>query len=86
MVVSVHRTRRHLGWRKVKPGYHEKTEMFKKCGKKCFLGPKKSYPICRRKTCKISPKGVYAAFIRANQFHKRKISGKARRLLTMCDW
>ena len=27
------------GWKKEKPGYHQKTMMLKKCGKKCFLGP-----------------------------------------------
>ena len=81
MVVSVHRTRRHLGWRKVKPGYHEKTEMFKKCGKKCFLGTKKSFPICKKNTCKVSSKGVYAAYIRARQYHHRKLSRKAKNML-----
>ena len=38
------------GWKKVKPSYHQRTLMLKRCGKKCFLGPKKSYPICKKKT------------------------------------
>ena len=36
------------GWKKMKPGYHQKTVMFKKCGKKCFLGKGKSFPICKK--------------------------------------
>jgi len=69
------------GWKSQKPGYHQKTIMLKKCGKKCFLGPNKSYPICKKNTCKISSKGVYAAYIRARQFKKRNISKKAKRML-----
>ena len=55
--------------------------MLKKCGKKCFLGPKKSYPICTKNTCKLNPKGIYSAFIRASQYHKKNISRKANNLL-----
>ena len=29
------------GWSREKPGYHQKTVMLKRCGKKCFLGSKK---------------------------------------------
>lgn len=69
------------GWKREKPGFHQRTVMRKKCGKKCFLGPGKSYPICTKNTCKINPKGIYSAFIRASQFHKKNISQKANRLL-----
>lgn len=69
------------GWKNEKPGYHQKTVMLKKCGKKCFLGPNKSYPICKKNTCKRSKHGVYAAYIRARQQHKRNISQKAKKLL-----
>lgn len=69
------------GWKKQKPGYHQRTIMLKRCGKKCFLGPGKSYPICTKKTCKVNSKGVYSAFIRANQFHKKNISRKANKML-----
>jgi len=69
------------GWKKNKPGYHQRTLMLKKCGKKCFLGPEKSYPICNKNTCKINPKGVYSAYIRSRQFHKRNISSKAKKML-----
>ena len=76
------------GWKNEKPGFHQKTVMFKKCGKKCFLGPKKTFPICQKNTCKRNKKGVYAAYIRAQQYLSktgkqkyRNISMKARRIL-----
>jgi len=62
--------------------------MLKQCGKKCFLGPNKSFPICTRNTCKRNRKGVYAAYIRAEEYKTlrnkdkyRRISAKARRML-----
>ena len=70
------------GWKNEKPGYHEKTMMLAECGKRCFLGPNKSYPICKKHTCKVSRKGVYAAYVRASQFHKRKIAQKAKKILS----
>ena len=53
------------GWKKEKPSTHQRTLMLKRCGKKCFLGTKKRYPICKKNTCKVSSKGVYSAYIRA---------------------
>jgi hypothetical protein len=55
------------GWSKQKPTTHQRTVMLK-CGKKCFLGPNKSFPICTKNTCKINKKGVYAAYIRAREY------------------
>ena len=55
--------------------------MLKRCGKKCFLGPDKKYPICKKNTCKVSTKGVYSAYIRARQYHRRNISRKAKNIL-----
>jgi len=69
------------GWKNERPIYHQRTVMLKKCGKKCFLGPKKSFPICKKNTCKISKKGVYAAYVRARQYHRRSISQKAKKLI-----
>ena len=69
------------GWKKEQPNYHQRTIMMKRCGKKCFLGSKKSYPVCKKNTCKVSSKGVYSAYIRARQYHKKNISKKAKRLL-----
>lgn len=73
-------------WKNEKPGYHQKTMMLKKCGKKCFLGPNKSFPICKKNTCKVSSKGVYAAYIRARQYRStgkkyKTISKKAENML-----
>lgn len=69
------------GWKNQKPGYHQRSVMLKRCGRKCFLGPKKSYPICTKNTCKVNPKGVYSAFIRSRQFHRKNISRKANKIL-----
>ena len=59
------------GWKNEKPGYHQRSVMLKKCGKKCFLGTKKSFPICKKNTCKVSPVGVYSAYIRARQYSSK---------------
>ena len=56
------------GWAKAKPGTHERTIMLERCGSKCFLGSKKSFPICRKNTCRIDRRGVYAAFVRSRQY------------------
>jgi hypothetical protein len=69
------------GWKSENPGAHQRTVMMRKCGKKCFLGPKKSFPICKKNTCKVSKKGVYAAYVRARQYHRRNISQKAKSIL-----
>lgn len=66
------------GWSKQSPGTHERTFMLKRCGKKCFLGPNKSFPICKRGTCKRSRKGVYSAYIRAREYTTIKNTKKYR--------
>ena len=75
-------------WSNLSPGTHERTLMMKRCGKKCFLGPYNTFPICERGTCKIKKKGVYAALVRAREYiaiskkdKYRRITAKARRLL-----
>jgi hypothetical protein len=77
------KTRRNAtrGWKREQPGFHQKTLMLKRCGRKCFLGPAKSFPICKKNTCKISRKGVQSAYNRARQYHHKKISLKAKHLL-----
>ena len=69
------------GWKKEQPGYHERTKMLQRCGKKCFLGRGKKFPICKKNTCKVSSKGVYSAYIRAQQYHHKNISRKAKNML-----
>ena len=75
------------GWSKQKPSAKQRTKMYKKCGKKCFLGPAKkphpSFPICKKNTCKISKKGVYAAFVRAKQWGTKRSSYKGKSRPTM---
>ena len=76
------------GWKNERPSYRQKTIMYKKCGKKCFLGSKRSFPICKKNTCKVSSKGVYSAYIRSRQYRKkgqkyRNVSKKANSLLTL---
>lgn len=71
---------RKRSWKKNAPGTHERTVMLKKCGKKCFLGPKKSFPICTKCTCRVNPRGVRAALARASEWKYTTIAKKARRL------
>ena len=60
------------GWSKLKPKNRgERQTMKKKCGTKCFLGPKLSYPICKKATCKIAKSGIWSAYIRGMQWSKR---------------
>ena len=82
-------------WSNVVPTTHERTMMMKKCGKKCFLGSKKSFPICSRNTCKRNRYGVLAAYIRAKEYasinkdrrtnskpyYYKRIASRANRLL-----
>lgn len=76
------------GWSKMSPNRHQRTIMLRKCGKKCFLGPNKSFPICAKNTCKINKKGVQAAYIRAREYMTikgsrkyRQIASRAKRML-----
>ena len=62
------------------PSTHERTLMRKRCGTRCFLDAPR-YPICARRTCRISKRGLHAAYVRSRQQHERKISMKAKRLL-----
>jgi len=72
------------GWKKIAPSKKQQKTMFRRCGKKCFLG-KQSYPICAKHTCKINRKGVYAAYIRAREYKSKRgnktIANKAKRIL-----
>jgi hypothetical protein len=76
------------GWSKQQPGAHQRTVMMKKCGKKCFLGPNKSFPICTKNTCKVNKKGIHAAYVRAREYMTirgtrkyKNIANKAQRML-----
>jgi hypothetical protein len=69
------------GWKRERPSQHQRTVMLKRCGKKCFLGTKKSFPVCKKNTCSVSKKGVYAAYVRARQTKRNRIAQKAHRML-----
>lgn len=71
------------GWAQLEPKGKQRTKMYRKCGKKCFLGTIKRYgrdsdkqhpdfPICKKGTCKVSSKGLWAAYIRAKQWGKSR--------------
>ena len=75
--------KRHIpwaGWARISPKGYERTVMLRKCGTKCFLGPDKSVPVCAKDTCKVSVKGLYAAYVRAREWGNKRSSyrGKAR--------
>jgi hypothetical protein len=74
------------GW--LSPSRRERTRMLSRCGKKCFLGPNKSFPICSRNSCKINNRGLYSAYVRARQYSKKgrlynTISRKANKMLIL---
>lgn len=76
-----------MSWKTDCPNTRERTAMLKRCGKKCFLGTKKSFPICTKNTCTLNYRGVHAAYVRSRQYRKRgskyrAISRKAVKLLT----
>ena len=69
------------GWRKQAPSKKQRRTMRKSCGSTCFLGAKGRFPICKKRTCKVDKRGVYAAFIRAKQWGHSAIAKKALRSL-----
>ena len=73
---KIRRKQSTKGWAKKSPNTHQRTVMLKKCGNKCFLGPKKSFPICAKRTCRINRKGVYSAYIRAREWGKPRSTYK----------
>lgn len=76
------------GWINERPSRRQRTVMLKECGKKCFLGPNKSFPICKKNTCKISTKGVYSAFVRAREWGRtpKKYKGRSRPRLSVSTY
>ena len=71
MVTRKQLARTQKSWRKNNPTAHERTLQMKRCGKKCFLGSKKSFPICDVGTCKPSKGGLVAAYVRAREMTRR---------------
>ena len=68
------------GWSRVAPrSVGERSAVLSKCGRRCFLGPGKTFPICTRLgsgsgsgsgsgACKIDRRGVAAAYSRAREW------------------
>ena len=50
----------------------------KKCSKKCYLGPKKTFFICTRKTCKISNKKLLSTYKKVLKSSTRKTKTKTK--------
>ena len=71
MVTRKQLTRTQKSWRKNNPIARQRTLMLKRCGKKCFLGSKKSFPICNAGTCTPSKGGLMAAYVRAREMTRR---------------
>lgn len=60
----------------------ERKNVYHKCGPKCFLDPKNlKFPICKKNSCKISKRGLSAAYSRASQWNYSNIKKKAKRKL-----
>ena len=55
-------------WKKDAPNDKERALMLKKCGKKFFLGPGTSFPICTCGTCFQNRRGVQSAYSRAREW------------------
>ena len=73
------------GWHKEAPFGKERTRMYRKCGSKCFLGKKTpgdrqhpDFPICKKGTCKVSSKGLWAAYVRAKEWGNKRNTYKGR--------
>ncbi len=58
------------GWKAKSPNKTQRRKMKKRCGKKCFLGPNYSFPICAKGTCRKNKRGIMSAYIRAKQWGK----------------
>jgi hypothetical protein len=68
------RSRSSHKWSRIAPkSIGDRRAVLAKCGRRCFLGPGKSFPICARLgsgsgSCKIDRRGVAAAYSRAREW------------------
>lgn len=88
-------SRSSRGWSRVAPKtVGERSALLSKCGRRCFLGSRKTFPICPRlgasgsgsgsRDCKIDRRGVAAAYSRAREWasitaRKKRTSAAHRR-------
>lgn len=87
-----HHSNRHHGtrnWSRDAPkSIGDRSAVLSKCGRRCFLGPGKTFPICARLgsgagTCKVDRRGVAAAYSRAREWsaitaRKKRTAARAR--------
>ena len=61
----------------------ERDRMARTCGKKCFAGSleARSYPICRKGTCRVEDKGLCAALYYADLLGEKALSRKLRKMM-----
>lgn len=70
-------------WTRHKPRtLRDRRTMRRRCGRKCFLGAKLSFPVCARTSCKVNRHGLRAAYSRARQMYARTHSRKYARVAT----
>lgn len=80
------------GWGKEKPQLRsDRKKSYKNCGSRCFLEPSQlKFPICSKGSCKVSCKGLSAAYSRARQHRKiyPHTAAKAIRIAKShgCEW
>ena len=79
-------SRSSRGWSRVAPKtISERSALMSKCGRRCFLGSRKTFPICAANgACKVDRRGVAAAYSRAREWasitaRKKRTSAKAAR-------
>jgi hypothetical protein len=90
--MGLEQSRSSRKWSRVAPkSVGDRRDVLAKCGRRCFLGPGKSFPICARLgsgsgtgPCKIDRRGVAAAYSRAREWaaitaRKKRTSMKAAR-------
>jgi len=78
-------SRSSRGWSRVAPkSIGERSALMSKCGRRCFLGSSKTFPVCAAGSCKVDRRGVAAAYSRAREWasitaRKKRTSAKAAR-------
>ena len=72
------------GWGKMAPKRgSQRDKMARRCGKKCFAGSLKarSYPICRKRTCRVEDKGLCAALYYAQLLGHKRLTRKLKKAI-----
>jgi len=72
------------GWGKMAPKRgSQRDKMARRCGKKCFAGSLKarSYPVCRKGTCRVEDKGLCAALYYAQLLGHKRLTRKLKKAI-----